>query len=119
MTHHQTSSPRPPSAAVSRRTVARGAAWTLPVTIVSVAAPAFAVSTTPCTSPKAFRLDWGTTPYTKNTTTNVGSATVSTTGGATPVVVTFTSVVTGSVTRTLREPHLADHALQHRWARRR
>ncbi len=99
MTSDSPSPRRTPSSAYTRRTVTRGAAWTVPLVVVSVAAPAFAASPSPCTSPASFRLDWGTTPYTKNTTTNVGTATVSTTGGALPVVVTLTSVITGTVNR--------------------
>ena len=89
------------------------------MTIVSVAAPAFAVSTTPCTSPKAFRLDWGTTPYTKNTTTNAGTATVSTSGGALPVVVTFTSAITGTVNRHGENLTWQSSPSEPRWTRRR
>jgi hypothetical protein len=78
---------------LTRRSLTRGAVWTAPAIVVGVAAPAYAAS---CTS--AYRLNWGTTPYT--TSSNSGSATVSaTSGGGTPVVVTFASTITGSVNR--------------------
>ena len=82
---------------LTRRSVARGAAWSVPLVAVSVAAPAFAVS---CAGPQPFRLNWGTTAYTKNVLTNVGTATVPTADlSGTPVVVTFTSTTSGTVFR--------------------
>lgn len=56
---------------------------------VAAAAPAFAAS--PCVTDYAYRLDWGTTPYTKNST-NLGTATVAgPAAGAQPVTVQFAS----------------------------
>ncbi|MDR7252149.1 hypothetical protein J2X46_001125 [Nocardioides sp. BE266] len=77
--------PRTPS----RRSVVRGVAWSVPVVSVAATAPAFAAS--PCQTRYTYRLDWGTTSYTRTDARN-SSASVSTTGGGTPVPVTFKSV---------------------------
>jgi hypothetical protein len=91
-----TNAPSGAPRAVSRRALTAGAAWITPVVVVGVAAPAFAASA-PCVG--SFRLNWGTTAYTKNNV-NSGTATVGATAGtAPPVVVSFASAVTGSVTR--------------------
>ncbi|MCT1556957.1 hypothetical protein M3A96_02290 [Helcobacillus massiliensis] len=66
---------------ISRRTLARGAAWSVPVATVSVAAPAYAVSR-PCspvlTSGGGFSYDWGVanTERTNQTLKAAGSLTV-------------------------------------------
>ena len=55
------SPPSAPDTAVSRRTLARGLAWTAPVALVGVAAPAHATSAAPCgPNVAAYRTD--TTP---------------------------------------------------------
>ena len=82
--------PRTPS----RRSVVRGVAWSAPVVAVAATAPAYAAS--PCQTRYTYRLDWGTTPYTRTDARN-SSASVATTGG-TPVSVTFKSVSVGSNT---------------------
>lgn len=71
----------------SRRTVVRGAAWSVPVVAVAATAPAFAAS--PCATRYNFALDWGTTPYNRANARSA-TATVSSTG-STPLTVTFTS----------------------------
>ena len=84
----------------TRRTLVRGAAWTVPVIAVAAAAPAFAAS--PC-DVQNYRLDWGNTTgqtvYGKNSTTNVGTAVVKGSAGGGALMVTFTSTTTGSVSR--------------------
>ncbi|CAM3666226.1 hypothetical protein [Nocardioides zeicaulis] len=79
----------------SRRTVVRGAAWSVPVVAVAATAPAFAAS--PCATLYDFRLDWGTTPYSRASARSA-TATVSS-AGSTPLTVTFasTSSSTGNV----------------------
>lgn len=72
----------------SRRSVVRGVAWSVPVVSVAATAPAFAAS--PCQTRYPYRLDWGTTSYSRTNARNA-SASVSSTGG-TPVAVTFASV---------------------------
>lgn len=67
-----------PDPTLSRRALARGAAWAAPITIVSVAAPALAVS--PSCASEDVTLNWGfaqyrgtpatTTPFTTNVTFN-------------------------------------------------
>ncbi|WP_374457446.1 hypothetical protein [Nocardioides sp.] len=93
--------PRTPS----RRSVVRGVAWSAPVVAVAATAPAYAAS--PCQTRYSYRLDWGTTSYTRSGARNA-SASVTTTGG-TPVSVTFasTSSTTSNVpdaTRNLSVP---------------
>jgi hypothetical protein len=83
--------------APSRRTLVRGAAWSVPVVAVAATAPAYAAS--PCGTTYTWKLDWGTTAYTKNSTTNVGTATVGNVSGTAPITVTFTSTVTSGITR--------------------
>lgn len=84
----------------TRRTLVRGAAWSVPVVAAATTAPAFAAS--PCGSTYTWKLDWGTTSYTKNTA-NLGTATVTNAAGTYPITVTFNSSVTstwfGSITR--------------------
>ena len=84
--------PTPSTPAFNRRSVTRGAAWAVPVALLSVPAPAFAVS---CAGMYDALLDWGVTPYTRTSAT-IGSATVTPTGGPPAdlgtVVVDFTSV---------------------------
>lgn len=82
---------------LSRRSVVRGAAWSVPVVSMAATAPAFAAS--PCgTVYTTWKLDWGTTPYTK-ASANFGSATVGNVAGTVPIVVSFTSSVTSGITR--------------------
>lgn len=81
----------------SRRTLVRGAAWSVPVISIAAAAPAFAAS--PCSDTYAYALDWGNTAKTTytaptgNAATKVGtaSALAPTGSGAAAVGVTFTS----------------------------
>ncbi len=84
----------------SRRNVVRGAAWSVPVVAVATAAPAFAAS--PCDA-QSYRLNWGNTTgqtvYSKNTSTNVGTASVSGSSGGGAVTVTFSSSTVGTVSR--------------------
>jgi hypothetical protein len=85
----------------SRRTLMRGAAWSVPVVAVAAQAPAFAAS--PC-DPQAYRVDWGTSGYTPPPLTGAvrGSTAVATPTGATgggPLSVSFSSTVVGSVVR--------------------
>ena len=65
--------------ATTRRTLMRGAAWTVPVVAVAATAPAYAAST--CASPKVYSLIWGTTGYVH--TGNTAYATLTLTGGTT------------------------------------
>lgn len=51
----------------SRRSVVRGAAWSVPVVAVAATAPAYAAS--PC-DPIARTIDWGTTQYTRSSVTS-------------------------------------------------
>lgn len=94
------SDPRTPS----RRSVVRGVAWSVPVVSVAATAPAFAAS--PCQIRYFYRLDWGTTSYSRADARNA-SASVTTTGG-TPVSVSFRSVSVGAntpdSTRNLKVP---------------
>lgn len=76
----------------SRRTVVRGVAWSTPVVAVAATAPAFAAS--PCQTRYSYRLDWGTTPYSRTDARN-GSASVTSAGG-TPVSVTLASLPVGA-----------------------
>lgn len=95
----------PDQVSTTRRTVVRGAAWSVPVVAVASAAPAFAAS--PCDTTYSYRLDWGVTPYTPPASLTVepnrGVATVPATANGTPgaldVSVTFASTVQGTTTR--------------------
>ena len=78
----------------TRRTLVRGAAWSVPVVAAATTAPAFAAS--PCGSTYTWKLDWGSTSYTKNTA-NLGTATVTNAAGTYPITVTFNSSVTGTM----------------------
>lgn len=82
----------------TRRTLVRGAAWSVPVVSLAAAAPAFAAS---CVKVYDFRLDWNgpSTSYSKNAATNVGTAVVTGPGGSSPLNVTFTSTTSGSLSR--------------------
>ncbi len=81
----------------TRRTLVRGAAWSVPVVSLAAMAPAFAAS--PCASIVGYALDWGNTarttysPPTGTAPTRVGTATALAPAGsgAGPVIVTFTS----------------------------
>lgn len=76
----------------SRRTLVRGAAWTVPVVAVAATAPALAAS--PCSTTYPYRLNWGT-PGSSFARASARSATaLATAAGAGAVTVTFTSVST-------------------------
>lgn len=80
----------------SRRTVVRGAAWSVPVVSMAATAPAFAAST--CISRSSdWRLDWGTSAWTVSKPTadgtHTGVATVVGPANSTPITVTFTSTM--------------------------
>lgn len=80
----------------SRRTVVRGAAWSVPVVSMAATAPAFAASTCIARSSN-WRLDWGTTEWTVSKPTtdgaHTGVATVVGPANSTPITVTFTSTM--------------------------
>ena len=84
-------------AALTRRSLARGAAWSVPVIAVAAAVPAFAAS--PCVTTFSYMLDWGNnakTTYvapigTGATKVGTASALAPTGSAAAPVGVTFTS----------------------------
>lgn len=86
----------------TRRTLVRGAAWSVPVISIAAAAPAFAAS--PCVTDFTYALDWGNTakttysPPTGSGATKVGtaSALAPTGSGAAAVGVTFTSTYSAS-----------------------
>lgn len=87
----------------SRRNVVRTAAWTVPVVAASTAVPAYAAS---CGSTSyAWRLDWGgsSSPYTRsNTIVNgiqTGSATITGVAGTSPMTVSFSSKMNGTMQR--------------------
>lgn len=86
----------------TRRTVVRSAAWTVPAVAASTAAPAFAAS--PCGTSYAWRVDWGAagTSYTRGATVagvQTGTATVTGSTGTAPMIVTFSSAMTGTMQR--------------------
>jgi hypothetical protein len=88
------------SVATTRRTLMRGAAWSVPVVAVAAQAPAFAAS--PC-DPQTYKIDWGTTTYTPpsslTASPNTGTATVSGSAGGSSMSVTFASTLAGGATR--------------------
>ena len=73
------SGPAPSRPTPSRRAVVRGGAWTAPLIVVSTAAPAFAAST--CKTSYSYRLNWGTTVFTRTSATSASARIVSTNGG--------------------------------------
>lgn len=82
----------------TRRTLVRGAAWSVPVVSIAATAPAFAAS--PCRArSESYRLDWGqpSTVWAVSKPTvdgvHTGTATISGPTNATPVVVTFVSTM--------------------------
>lgn len=79
----------------SRRSIVRGAAWSVPVVAVATTAPAFAAS--PCATTYSFRLDWGTTPYNRASARSATATVSSSPSGATPLTVTFTSTSSSSL----------------------
>lgn len=81
-------------ASLTRRTVMRGAAWTVPVVAAATTVPAYAAS---CTSYQ-YRLNWGVTTYNK-INADSGKATVPGAPGSVPVVVTFGSQMSGTMLR--------------------
>lgn len=82
----------------SRRSVVRGAAWSVPVVSMAAAVPAYAAS--PCQTYYPFLLDWGTTAYSR---TNARSSSASvTSSGATSLDVSFLS--TSSTTANVPDP---------------
>lgn len=91
----------------SRRSVVRGAAWSVPVVSMAATAPAFAAS---CGSTDvAYTLDWGNNALTtyvapsnpSGTGTKIGTATVLAPAGSggSSLIVTFSSVTAGSMVR--------------------
>ncbi|PKH38301.1 hypothetical protein [Nocardioides alpinus] len=92
----------------SRRNVVRSAAWTVPIVAVTAAAPAYAAS---CgTATYTWRLDWSndnatdafTTTYPAPTTlggVQTGVATITGPAGTTPLKVTFSSQMQGTMSR--------------------
>lgn len=83
----------------SRRTVVRGAAWSVPVVSMAATAPAFAASA--CIPRSAdWRLDWGTTDWAVSKPSldgvHTGVATIDGPSNSTPIVVTFTSTMVRS-----------------------
>lgn len=83
----------PDASTPSRRSVVRGVAWSVPVVSVAATAPAFAAS--PCQTLYPYRLDWGTTSYTRTDARAATASVTTTTTGGTPVPVTFRSVSVG------------------------
>lgn len=88
------------AAGPTRRTLVRGAAWSVPVVAIATAAPAFAAS--PCSDLYNYRLVWGTTPYSKGTataTSTTSSATIPAPAGAvSSLAVSFTAARVGTTT---------------------
>src|SRR5689334_18432742 len=83
----------------SRRSVVRGAAWSVPVVSMAATAPAFAAS---CMSTNStYALDWNTASIQRSTNGNANTAYILAAGGSgsAPIGVTLTSTTTGSVTR--------------------
>lgn len=93
-------SPDATHVSTSRRSLVRGAAWSVPTISMVAAAPAFAAS--PC-DPQTYRIDWGTTPYTPpgslTANPNVGTAVVAGSAGGQSMNVTFASTLGGTATR--------------------
>ena len=78
----------------TRRTVARGAAWSVPVVVVGAAAPVAAAS--PC-PPWHYVLAWadpGTTTYDRDSATSATATVTSLDAGAPAVTVTLSAVAT-------------------------
>lgn len=74
----------------TRRTLVRGAAWSVPVVALATAAPTFAAS--PCQTRYDYWLDWGTTLYTRTNFRNSYAMVSPFTVGGSQVRVDFTSV---------------------------
>ena len=70
----------------SRRAVVRGSAWTAPMLVVSTAAPAFAAS---CGTTYSYRLNWGTSVFTRTSATSASARIVSTTVGGPDIYAVF------------------------------
>lgn len=90
-----------PVARSSRRALLAAGAWATPVVVVATPVPAFAASA--CDTGYAYRLDWGTSLYTRTVDRTSGTAIVEATGspvGAVPVAVTFLSTSGGSTRST-------------------
>ena len=77
----------------TRRSVVRGAAWSMPVVAVAATAPAYAAST--CANPRLYRLDWGTSTY-SHTTADASVATVLSTNGGPTVYAHFATIFRGN-----------------------
>lgn len=90
----------PDTPSTTRRSLVRGAAWSVPTISLVAAAPAFAAS--PC-DPQTYRIDWGTTPYTPpaslTANPNSGTAVVAGSAGGQTMNVTFASTLGGTATR--------------------
>ncbi len=82
----------------SRRAVVRGAAWSVPVVSLAAAAPAFAAS--PCSDTYSYRMDWGTSTYTKDSVSSATAVapTTTVTDGA-PVTISIASSFAGGTDR--------------------
>lgn len=79
----------------TRRTLVRGAAWSVPVVSMATAAPAFAAS--PCATAYAYFLNWGSTTYSHpNVTPSVGTATIASSNGGPTIYAVFSTVFSGS-----------------------
>lgn len=72
-------SDQPSSSSVSRRSITRGAAWSLPAIAVGAVVPAFGAASPTCANPQIHTITWGTKPsgtlITDTTYTPTGSAT--------------------------------------------
>lgn len=78
----------------TRRTVVRGAAWTMPVVAAATTAPAFASS---CNTLWNYRLNWATSAYSHPTSTpNRAVATIASTNGGPTIYAVFTTTFFGS-----------------------
>ena len=107
----RTDSPRAESSGPtpSRRAVVRGSAWTAPLLVVSTAAPAFAAST--CNTTYSYRLNWGTTEFTRTSATSASARIVSSTVGGPDIYAVFAVQTFGNnapdATRNLTVPSAA------------
>jgi hypothetical protein len=80
--------------ATSRRSVLAAGAWAAPAVVMASAAPAFAAS--PCSTDFAYGVDWGTSAFSRASAASATATATSTGAGATPLAVTFSSVMTGA-----------------------
>jgi hypothetical protein len=106
MTSHVDEKPTPPL--IGRRTIARGAAWSVPVVALAVAAPAAAATSTGCRA-RFGKLDWdlfaaGSNQLGKTLVTTLDDVTVRVTvsGDYADGNGTITSTRTGGLSKTMR-----------------